>query len=59
MALGASASDLQRRIVLQTLSLAGIGIVLGTAASWALARLLTGFLFGVTSNELPRHSSGW
>ena len=29
MALGASASDLQRRIVLQTLGLAGIGIVLG------------------------------
>jgi len=51
MALGASASDLQRRIVLQTLGLAGIGIVLGTAASWALARLLTGFLFGVTSND--------
>jgi predicted permease len=51
MALGASASDLQRRIVLQTLGLAGIGIVLGTAASWALARLLTGFLYGVTSND--------
>jgi putative ABC transport system permease protein len=51
MALGASASDLQRRIVLQTLGLAGIGIVLGTTASWALARLLTGFLFGVTSND--------
>ena len=51
MALGASASDLQRRIVLQTLGLAGIGIVLGTVASWALARLLTGFLFGVTSND--------
>jgi len=51
MALGASASDLQRRIVLQTLGLAGVGIVLGTAASWALARLLTGFLFGVTSND--------
>ena len=51
MALGASARDLRRGIVLQTLGLAGIGIVLGTAASWALARLLTGFLFGVTSND--------
>ena len=51
MALGASASDLQRRIVLQTLGLAGIGIVLGTVASWGLARLLTGFLFGVTSHD--------
>jgi ABC-type antimicrobial peptide transport system permease subunit len=51
MALGASARDLQRRIVLQTLGLATIGMVLGTAASWALARLLTGFLYGVTSND--------
>jgi predicted permease len=51
MALGAPARDLQLRIVLQTMGLAGIGIVLGTVASWALARLLTGFLFGVTSND--------
>jgi predicted permease len=51
MALGASTRDLQRRVVLQTVGLAAIGIALGTAASWALARLLTGFLFGVTSND--------
>jgi predicted permease len=51
MALGASARDLQLRIVSQTVGLAAIGIVLGTGASWALARLLKGFLFGVTSND--------
>jgi ABC-type antimicrobial peptide transport system permease subunit len=51
MALGASATDLQLRIVSQTVGLAAIGIVLGTGASWALARLLKGFLFGVTSND--------
>jgi predicted permease len=51
MALGASAADLQLRIVSQTVGLAAIGIVLGTGASWALARLLKGFLFGVTSND--------
>jgi len=51
MALGASATELQRRIVVQTLGLAAVGIVLGTAASWALARLMSGFLFGVTASD--------
>jgi ABC-type antimicrobial peptide transport system permease subunit len=51
MALGASAGDLQLRIILQTLGLAATGVVLGTAASWALAQLLSGFLFGVTSTD--------
>jgi predicted permease len=51
MALGASAGDVQLRIVLQTLGLAAIGIVIGTAASWGLARLLQSFLFGVTSTD--------
>jgi predicted permease len=48
MALGASAGDLQMRIVTQTLGLAAIGMSLGAVASWALARTLTGLLFGVT-----------
>jgi len=51
MALGASARDLQTRIVLQTLSLAGIGMVLGTAASLALAQTISGMLFGVTPTD--------
>ncbi len=51
MALGASAADLQSRIIMQTLRLAAIGMLLGAAASWALARSLSGFLFGVTSTD--------
>ena len=51
MALGASAETLQRSILLQTLGLAGIGIVVGVVASWALARTLSGLLFGVTASD--------
>ncbi|HMD37722.1 MAG TPA: ABC transporter permease [Candidatus Acidoferrum sp.] len=51
MALGASAEALQRSILLQTLGLAGIGMVVGVVASWALARTLNGLLFGVTSSD--------
>ncbi|HUJ21424.1 MAG TPA: ABC transporter permease, partial [Bryobacteraceae bacterium] len=48
MALGASAGDLQTRILIETLGLAAIGMLLGGCASWALARTLSGLLFGVT-----------
>src|SRR5207249_4990488 len=51
MALGASAGSLQARIVSHTLGLAGLGMVLGMGASWALARTLTGLLFGVTATD--------
>jgi predicted permease len=51
MALGASAEMLQRTILLQTLGLAAIGMVVGVVASWALARTLSGLLFGVTSSD--------
>jgi predicted permease len=51
MALGASAGSLQMRIIVETLTLAAIGMVLGVGASWALARALTGFLFGVTATD--------
>jgi len=48
MALGASAGDLQAGIIMQTLGLAAVGMLLGGAASWALAKALSGLLFGVT-----------
>ena len=48
MALGASARDLQSRIILQTLGLAAIGMLVGSAVSWILARALSGLLYGVT-----------
>jgi predicted permease len=48
MALGAAARDLQSRIILQTLGLAAIGMLVGSAVSWILARALSGLLYGVT-----------
>ena len=51
MALGASAGDLQTGIILQTLGLAAIGMLLGAAISWALARALSGLLYGVTPGD--------
>jgi predicted permease len=51
MALGASAAGLQAGIVARTLLLASLGMVLGTAVSWAAARALTGLLFGVTATD--------
>lgn len=51
MALGASPGDLQARIIMQTLGLAAAGLLLGTFASWVLARALSGFLFGVTTTD--------
>ena len=51
MALGASASDVQRRIITQTLSLAAIGMVLGTAASWAMVQGAGSLLFGITPRD--------
>ena len=51
MALGASAGNLQARIILQTLGLAAAGMALGTAASWALARALSGLLFQTTAAD--------
>jgi putative ABC transport system permease protein len=51
MALGASAADLQRRIVLRTLGLASIGLALGMAGSRVLSSALCSLLFGVTSGD--------
>ena len=51
MALGASAGNLQSGILLETLRLAAIGMLVGGAASWLLARLLRGLLFGVTATD--------
>lgn len=51
MALGASAADLQRRIVGQTLTLAAVGMLLGAIASWIVSRAFSGMLFGVTASD--------
>lgn len=51
MAIGASAGELQRQILRQTLTLAGIGIVIGGAASWVLSKSLSGLLFNVSPTD--------
>jgi predicted permease len=51
MALGASARDLQGRVIVQTLRLAALGMLIGMAASWLIARAISGLLFGVTATD--------
>jgi hypothetical protein len=51
MALGASASRLQAGIIGQTLALAAAGMFIGAVASLALARALSGLLFGITATD--------
>lgn len=51
LALGATAHDIQRQILGQTLRLTALGVALGAAASWALARGLEGLLFEVTARD--------
>jgi predicted permease len=51
MALGASAADLQRRILLHTLGLAALGLAVGLAASRVLTDALGSLLFGVTPGD--------
>ena len=47
MALGAETSRVRNMIVLQGMRLALIGVVIGVAAAFGLARLISDFLFGV------------
>jgi len=51
MALGATAANVQRSIVSKTLGLAGMGIAIGLIGSWALSKILSGMLFGVTAAD--------
>jgi predicted permease len=51
MALGASARNVQGGIIRQTLTLAAIGMALGTVASWVMAQSAAGLLYGVTTRD--------
>ena len=51
MALGAKAADVRRMVVAQGMLLAGIGLAIGLAAAFGLARLIESFLFGVTTSD--------
>ncbi|HJR58654.1 MAG TPA: ABC transporter permease [Vicinamibacterales bacterium] len=51
LALGAQASQVRRMVVAQGMALALVGVVVGLAAAFVLARLITTFLFGVTARD--------
>lgn len=51
LALGESALGVQKRVLFQTLQLAGIGVALGITASLFLGRLIEGLLFEVTPSD--------
>jgi len=51
LALGALVGDVQRMIVLQGLRLAVIGMVLGVAAAYGLARFIEAFVFGLSARD--------
>jgi len=51
MALGATASHVQRQIIGHTLLLTAIGTIVGGAASALLARRLEGMLFEITPGD--------
>lgn len=52
MALGASASRVQRDVLAKTFRLAALGLVLGVSASLLVARGISALLFGVAPNDL-------
>ena len=51
LALGAQASQVKNMVVFQGMRLALAGVVIGVAAAFALARLISTFLFGVTARD--------
>jgi putative ABC transport system permease protein len=52
MALGATAHDMQKLILLQGMAPVAIGTIIGPSASVALTKLISGLLFGVTTTDL-------
>jgi putative ABC transport system permease protein len=51
LALGADPMHVRNRVLLQGMSLASLGIVVGVAASFGLTRVLASVLFGVTPHD--------
>ncbi len=53
MALGATRGDIMRLVVGHGMTLTFVGIAIGVVASWALTRVMSNLLFGVTATDLP------
>ena len=51
MALGAQQHDVLKMVVQRGMSLAGVGVILGVAASFGLTRLISHLLFGVSPSD--------
>jgi putative ABC transport system permease protein len=51
MALGAQRGSVLRLVIRQGLQLAAIGVLIGLAGAWALTRLMSNLLFGVTPTD--------
>ena len=51
LALGAPAAQVRNMVVVQGMRLAIAGVIIGVAAAFGLARLITAFLFGVTARD--------
>ena len=51
VALGATSTELQWRIVRDTLRLSSVGIIVGLAAAWIMRGVMNGLLFGVSPSD--------
>jgi ABC-type antimicrobial peptide transport system permease subunit len=51
LALGAAPGDVRHLITRQGMALAGIGIAMGVAGSWSVARVMDSVLFSVSSRD--------
>jgi putative ABC transport system permease protein len=51
LALGAPLAQVQRMVIVQGMALSLAGIVIGLAAAFAVARVISSFLFGVTAKD--------
>jgi predicted permease len=51
LALGAQVSQVRRMVIVQGMALALVGVAIGLAAAFGLARLIATFLFGVTAKD--------
>jgi len=52
MALGASAADVLRLVLVQFMRLTVVGVALGLVGAYGLTRLMTSLLFGVTATDI-------